>query len=1243
MTVPGSPSTRRSTKWLLWATGLLLAAAGVLILLLATRDAAVYRRALERQLSTALGRAVAVGSVSIDFSLPPNLSARDLRIANPAWASRPDLVSAASGEVQVDLVALWHGRVELRALHLQGVDLLLERNADGVGNWVFGAADRAKSSSAVPDFDAVSLTDARIAWRHSDGSTLQVQVASAEATIRNGAPFALQGQVSYAQTPLRLSVKADTSLQAALNAKALHVAIVVEPKNASLTLDARLASLDSVEGAAIGFELKGERLDAWSALLGQALPGWGPYRLAGQASYAGTSLKVEGLHLLLEGLPMQPSRLEIDSGTALLGADADTRFTAEGKLGGTAFSLDAGSSPWPKLRWAGAALPLKLRAVLPQFTLSAEGSIGRAASVPNFDLALSVQGDAMELARVFSGVRSLRRLPMELSARLLHAHDGNYSARNLRGRVLGTQVIGDLAFANGPRALLSGTLSLDRLNLAQPELQGLRTDEARDAGAAARPAAQVSSWRGRFESDLSLRIATIVGLPMTARDVAARVQWRDGVFGLQGVAATLADIPVTGEGTLRWTAGRPQVDGTLRIARLDLAKLGTGGAQTSGGSAWDAVLPLAALRSSDADLRIELGQVAGAPVSIGQVAAHARLQRGKLAVDAASATVADVPLQGQATLDASSNAWRIEANAKAERVDVAALLRALRQPAAASGVIPDLKLQVATQGTSARALLAQANAALRSAPFALALGRDRAPAAVQRASIEVEPGGPVRTSVTADALGAPLDLSVVGGPLAELLDIDTAWPKVVADLRSIWGQEAVHVNASSGPLQRLLGLHDVPLSLQATMPGAQATLQGTVANLAVPLATPLAGRIEIADLAHTAKPFTTLLLPAIPVTAAGRVTLGDGEVSIEALSAQAGRSDASGQLHIRWQGRTQLSVQLSSRLIDATQWAIPVVNEISVLDRPLPVEALLAQDVQLRLQAERLILSAYDLARLQFDGTLTNGLVEFSAAAAEGDLRGQLRFDLRREVPAVALRLALKEVEAQTLYTAAAGPTGAASPRLSISAQLAGAGATLRDMLAAGQGDLLLSAGAGELPIGAAHGLERIAGNLLTVLLPGQRTGSYAQLECAAARFDIANGIATSSDGIALRLKQLDILGGGAANLKTGEIQFGYRAVRRELFSLSLLGLTSGFAKVTGTIGNPTVGLDPGGLLIQGGAAWATAGLSLLAGELWRKLESTSDPCARITSGARTMADPLEALIHGLPPLQRLLPAAARP
>jgi hypothetical protein len=278
-------------------------------------------------------------------------------------------------------------------------------------------------------------------------------------------------------------------------------------------------------------------------------------------------------------------------------------------------------------------------------------------------------------------------------------------------------------------------------------------------------------------------------------------------------------------------------------------------------------------------------------------------------------------------------------------------------------------------------------------------------------------------------------------------------------------------------------------------------------------------------------------------------------------------------------------------------------------------------------------LHRYDLASLQLDGTLANGLIQVSTAAAEGELHGELRLDLRQEVPAAALRLSLKNVNAETLYTARVEPPSGAGtpPPLSINAQLAGAGTTLRHMLTAGRGEFLLTAGAGTLPIQAGYGFERVAGNLLLALVPGRRAADHSQLECAAARFTIADGVATSSDGIALRLKHLDILGGGAVNLKTSEILFGYRAVRRELFQFSLIGLTSGVAKVTGTLSNPTVELDPSGMLIVGTAAWATAGASLLAGDLWRKLQSTADPCARIAGGTRLSSDPLEVLMRSAP------------
>jgi uncharacterized protein involved in outer membrane biogenesis len=1231
MTTPGSPWRRRTTKWLLWAIGLLLAAALGVMLFLKTLDAEVYQRTLERELSSVLDRKVAIGSVSFDLALRPTLAVRDLRIANPPWASRPDFVTAASGEARLDLVALWKGRVELRAVRLEGVDLLLERNAQGEGNWPFGTPDRGTRRAALPDFGTMSLTDVRIGWRPGEGAVEQVRIESAEATISGGLPFRVQALADYRQTPMQLTVEANASLQAAIDGAPWRLSVGLRPKGAALALDVRLASIASLEGIEVGIVATGEHLAAWSGVLGGTLPGWGPYRLSAQARYARGSLQVEDLSLSLDGLPMQPSRLEIGSGQAVIGASVDTRLTLAGQIGEAAFSLEASSAPWGALQKTDAVVPLALRAELADFTLSANGSITPASEATDVDLALTARGDALAPLRLLAGLGLRHPLPVDLAARVTHSREG-YSARNIRGRVLASAVSGDLAYASAPHAMLSGALNFGRLDLNQPDVKALesaaREPRPRDVAGAGEPA-----WHRGVEADLSLRIEAITGLPVPARNLAGRVRWRDDALHLQDLAATLAGTAVTGDGTLRWRAGRPQIDGKASIAVLDLARLGGGVAKPGSRRAFDDPLPLAPLRAFDARLDVDVARMAGAPVAIGKVAALAQLRDGKLAIDLTSAMVANSPVQGHVTLDASGRAWRVDADARADRIDLAALLRPPNRPDAPRGAIQGLQVLLGSRGASVRELMKQAKLSVRTAPFSLAVGRDRSPVQVQQASIEVEPGGPVRASAVGHALGAPMDLTVVAGPLAELLDPDTAWPKMEANLRTALGGDTLHVLATSGPLQRLVGLRDVPLALQATLPGARASLEGNVGNLAAPMGTRLTARIEIDDLAQTATSFTASGLPALPVSASGRVTLGDGEVTVDGLSAQAGKSDAAGRLRIRWRDRPAVSADLTSRLIDATQWEQPTPNETPLPDRPIRMPSLLSRDAQLRLRAERLLLHRYDLASLQLDGTLANGLIQVSTAAAEGELHGELRLDLRQEVPAAALRLSLKNVNAETLYTARVEPPSGAGtpPPLSINAQLAGAGTTLRHMLTAGRGEFLLTAGAGTLPIQAGYGFERVAGNLLLALVPGRRAADHSQLECAAARFTIADGVATSSDGIALRLKHLDILGGGAVNLKTSEILFGYRAVRRELFQFSLIGLTSGVAKVTGTLSNPTVELDPSGMLIVGTAAWATAGASLLAGDLWRKLQSTADPCARIAGGTRLSSDPLEVLMRSAP------------
>jgi uncharacterized protein involved in outer membrane biogenesis len=1226
MTIPGLPRRRRATKVLLWVMGLLLAAVAGVMLFLKTLDAGVYQRALERQLSSALDRKVSMGGLSFDLAVRPTLSVRDLRIANPAWASRPDFVTVASGKANLDLIALWKGRVEMRAVQLEGVDLLLERNPEGEGNWTFGTPDRGTPRAALPDFGPVSLTDAHIGWRQDGGSTEQVRVDTAEAKISPGVPFRLQAQADYRDTPMHLRVEANASLQAALDGEPWRLSVGLEPKGASLALDVRLASIASLEGVELGWQITGEHLDTWSGILRRELPGWGPYRLSAQTRYARGSLQVEDLRLSLDGLPTQPSGLEIGTGRAVLGAGVDTQLTLEGKIGEAAFSLEASSAPWPELQKIDGGAPLTLRAELADFTLDAKGSIRPAADATDFDLALSARGNAMAPLRLLAGLPPGQPLPLDLAARVTHAKEG-YAARNIRGRLLGSTVSGDLVYASAPSALLSGALKLGPLDWGRPAVQALES-------AAPAPGPQdiagsgVPAWLHRIDADLSVQIAAITGLPVPITNVSGRMHWRDDMIRLQRLAATLSGTVVTGDGMLRWRDGRPQIEGRASIAVLDVAKLGASVAKPGPRSAFDEPLPLAPLRAFDARVDFDIARMAGAPVPIGKVSGLAHLQRGKLAIELPSATVANAAVQGHVTLDASGRAWRVDASARADPVDMAALLRAPNRPATTTGAIHGLQVLFDSQGTSVRELMKQAKLDARSASMSLVVGRDRIPVQVEHANILVAPGGPVSLSAVGRAFGAPMDLTVVAGPLAELLNPETAWPKVEANLRTALDGETLNVLATSGPLKRLVGLHDVPLSLQATLPGARANLQGNVGNLAAPTGLQLAARVEIDDLAQTASRFTDSRLPALPFSATGRITLGDGEVAVDGLSAQAGKSDAAGRLRIRWRDRPTLSADLTSRLVDVTQWEEPTANETSVLDRPLRMPALLSRDAQLRLRAERFLLHRYDLAKLQLDGTLTNGLIEVSTAAAEGDLHGELRLDVRREVPAAALRLSIKDVETGALYTARAGPSGTARPSLSIGGHLAGAGTTLRHMLATGRGEFLLTAGAGTLPIGSGYGFERVAGNLLLALVPGRRATDHTQLQCAAARFTIADGVATSSDGVALRLTDLDILGGGAVNLSTSEILFGYRAVRRNFLRFSLLGLTSGVAQVTGTISDPKIELDPRGMLLVGTAAWATAGVSLLAGDLWRKLESTANPCARIAAGAQLSKDPLDLLIR---------------
>ncbi|MBT8429720.1 MAG: hypothetical protein KJN79_07375, partial [Gammaproteobacteria bacterium] len=105
--------------------------------------------------------------------------------------------------------------------------------------------------------------------------------------------------------------------------------------------------------------------------------------------------------------------------------------------------------------------------------------------------------------------------------------------------------------------------------------------------------------------------------------------------------------------------------------------------------------------------------------------------------------------------------------------------------------------------------------------------------------------------------------------------------------------------------------------------------------------------------------------------------------------------------------------------------------------------------------------------------------------------------------------------------------------------------------------------------------------------------------------------------GLALRTDRLNVLGGGALKLQTGEINLKFKTAQRKGLGISLIGIADRVAGVTGTLDKPTVSLDVGSAAVYGAAAWATAGLSVLTDSIFTRLTAFSNPCEHVLKSVK--------------------------
>ena len=220
--------------------GLLVVLLAAVLIVPGLIDWNAYKPEIASEIRKASGRDVALnGDLSFSVLPQPHLSVADARLANPAGAASPDMITLKELRVSVKLWPLLQGALEVDSVELVEPVILLEKLPDGSGNWVFapqvaqdagqdGARRGGQATNVAPTSSPVSTpaasppkagarsTDIRLdSLRIVNGTVIYRDLAAgvneridgitaeASAGSING-PFSLKGEMTAKGLPLQV-------------------------------------------------------------------------------------------------------------------------------------------------------------------------------------------------------------------------------------------------------------------------------------------------------------------------------------------------------------------------------------------------------------------------------------------------------------------------------------------------------------------------------------------------------------------------------------------------------------------------------------------------------------------------------------------------------------------------------------------------------------------------------------------------------------------------------------------------------------------------------------------------------------------------------------------------------------------------------------------------------------------------------------------------------------------------------
>lgn len=564
----------------------------------------------------------------------------------------------------------------------------------------------------------------------------------------------------------------------------------------------------------------------------------------------------------------------------------------------------------------------------------------------------------------------------------------------------------------------------------------------------------------------------------------------------------------------------------------------------------------------------------------------------------------------------------LEVTLRSDRLDLRQVRALFAPDALVSGFLQRIEGRWHTAGDTPEALLENLEGRLAVGSVRVELpatdGQRGGELEVKSAELTVAPNKPVRARGQVLYQGQAFELALTGGTLTDLIGNERPEESLQVAARGRFAGQPLRIEGNLGPLSALLRGTEVDIDLSVNHHDTQARIDGTLAGLRGLKGSRLAIDASGPDLSHLT-PWLGVNLPQTPpFHIIGRLEIDDRVLALKKITAKVGDSELGGELHLPLGEGAPIEVRLESDTLDltpylATENTLPPDTQ-RLLERELAPGVLQGVDGRLQFRARRVLAGDLHFHGVELDTKLRNGHLALTAAAGEERLTTDIDLRPGEEDWQLALRHKGK-LDSSWLVEHAQGDDPGSQTPLALDLHLSGSGRSLAGVLDNAKGSLEMAIGAGHLETRVLRilPLGDVLASVLNVIKPDQadkRTRS--KLECAVVHLDIANGVATSTRGLALRTDRVNALGGGTVKLRTGEIELHFKTAARSVLDPSILDVADRFIRLTGTIRNPTVSADVKGFLVHGVAAWATEGVSLVYDLLAKRLTAFSNPCETV-------------------------------